>query len=81
MSRSSPYPDDLAERDYYDSLLGAGKGDPDNIRWIGEDRAEVHRQVENVHWSELPKSTYVFPPRDWYDQDNNPASPLEQDKE
>lgn len=35
------YPDDLAERDYYDSLLGKGKGDPERIRWVGEDKATV----------------------------------------
>ncbi len=77
MSRSSPYPDDLAERDYYDETIGVQQDDEriNDIRYIGVDKAIVERRVENVHWSKLPKSTYVFPPREF--GDNNAQSPEE----
>lgn len=43
------YSDDLSERDYYDSLLGKGQGDPDTYgylgekRWVGKDKPKVQR--------------------------------------
>lgn len=32
------YPNELAERDYYDELLSKGKGDPDTYGYPGEPR-------------------------------------------
>lgn len=74
----------LAEREYYDSLLGKGKGDPDMfplITYIGEDKVVVQHSIENPHWSELPKAVQRFPSESWFDQDNSARSPLEADLE
>lgn len=81
---TDPYPDELKARDHLDGIIGKGRGDPDThqrIVYIGEDRAVVERSVENPHWSELPKGFTNFKPRDWYEQDNAPESPLEADLE
>lgn len=65
------YPDYLAERDYYDSLLGKGKGDPDllepNARWIGMDEPVVTKTRE------------VNQPREF--GDNDPSDPFNIDLE
>lgn len=76
---SSPYPDDLAERDYYDENLSRGKGDGDiygyegelNIRYIGTDKVIVERKTDSTHWSELPKPVNTWPPREFGDNDKS----------
>lgn len=66
------YPDDLATRDWYDSILGKGKGDPDMyIKFIGEDKAQVEISSGDVHWSELPKPVNQFSPRIFGDNDKS----------
>lgn len=44
------YPDELAERDHLDDLLGKGPGDPDTQdekRWVGDKPAVEHRNGDS----------------------------------
>jgi hypothetical protein len=50
------------------------------LREVGVDKVIVQRQPM-PHWSESEIPDVHFPATDWYSQDNNPASPLEADKE
>jgi hypothetical protein len=75
--------DDLDERNYYDGLLGKGAGDPDNIRWVGRDKAMVQLRTESgIHWSERAAMGYVaqpLSPREFGDNDkSDPEMNLEE---
>lgn len=48
--------------------------------WIGIDKPVVeHHIYKEAHWSELPKPSRTKDPRNWYESDNDPESPLEAD--
>lgn len=78
------YPNELAERDYLNSIIGPPK-EPDQInnlriRYIGEDKAVVEVVKETPHWSELPKPVSMVGTREYGDNDkSSPEQNLEED--
>lgn len=75
------YDDDFPAPHLDPPELNNGPVSDDDERYVRAFNAKFEFHIDDPHWSELPKSTRVAQPRDWYDQDNAPESPLDQDLE